>query len=211
MRYRRRPPLFMRAVVKRWWQRWRGIVPDDSYVDAEALALLAPSVAEHVDIPKRWWQFPDHPQTHAWRPRAYSQLTNHYWTLGFNAYDAANWHASVEFRYPYFDIRLVRYLLRVPVLPWCSNKTLLREAMRGRLPESVRTRPKAPLAGKPSHSYADWVHRNDTPGAQLGRYVDTSKVTRLLLPETAMAQRLIALNHWLHCYKQHPEINSSAR
>ena len=140
MRYHQRPPLFIRAAVRRWWQRLRGMVPSDSDVDAGALALLAPSIAEHVDIPKRWWQFPDLPQTHPWRPRAYSQLTDHYWTLGFQEYDAANWHAPLEFRYPYFDIRLVRYLLRVPVLPWCLNKGLLREATRGRLPERVRTR-----------------------------------------------------------------------
>ena len=112
----------------------------------------------------------------------------------------------MEFRYPYFDIRLVQYLLRVPVLPWFSNKALLREAMRGRLPESVRVRPKAPMAGEPNHSYAEWVHGNNTPGPQLARYVDTSRVMRLV-PEpggsegTRVAQRLIALNHWLECYK----------
>ena len=133
-------------------------------MDVDALALLAPSIAERIDIPKRWWQFPIRPQTHPWRPRTYSQLTDHYWTLGFQQYDAANWRAPVEFRYPYFDIRLVRYLLRVPVLPWFSNKALLREAMRGRLPETVRARPKAPVAGEPRHSYADWVHGNNTPG-----------------------------------------------
>jgi asparagine synthase (glutamine-hydrolysing) len=203
MRYRQRPL----AAVGRLWQKLRRTVPE-MRAEVDVLALLAPSIVERIDIPNRWWQFANQPQTHPWRPRTYSQLTDHYWTLGFTQYDAAYWRAPVEFRYPYFDVRLVRYLLRVPVLPLlCSNKALLRESMRGRLPEIVRTRPKAPLAGEPKHSYADWVHRNDTPGPQLARYVDTKAVMRLLSEagsgdRTTMAQRLIALNHWLRCYRQ---------
>jgi asparagine synthase (glutamine-hydrolysing) len=184
------------------------MVQDNSRLDADALALLAPNLAENVDIPKQWWQFPDKPQTHPWRPEAYSRLTDYYWTLCFQSNDAANWHAPVEFRYPYFDVCLVRYLLRVPVLPWCSSKALLRETMRGRLPNSVRTRPKAPVQGEPIHCYADWVHHNNTPGAQLGRYVDTSRVTGLLRetgtssPWNGLVQRLIAINHWLQELKK---------
>jgi asparagine synthase (glutamine-hydrolysing) len=206
MRYRQRPL----AAVGRCWQRLWGIVPHRC-ADVDALALLAPSITEHIKIPKQWWQFPNQPQKHPWRPHTYSYLTSHYWTLGFQQYDAANWHAPVEFRYPYFDIRLVRYLLRVPVLPlWSSNKGLLREAMRGKLPELVRIRPKAPLAGEPGHSYADWVLRNNMPGAQVARYVDANRVTRLLGEtgsdqEAAVAQRLIALNHWLERHKQRIE------
>jgi asparagine synthase (glutamine-hydrolysing) len=201
MRYRQRPV----EAARRCWQRLRGIIPE-RHAEVDALALLAPSITERIDIPKRWWQFPEQPPRHPWRPSTYSQLTDHYWTLGFQQNDAANWRAAVEFRYPYFDIRLVRYLLRVPVLPpLCSNKALLREAMRDKLPEIVRTRPKAPLAGEPKHLYADWVRCKNRPEAHLSRYVDTSRVTLLLLPErqeATMAQRLIALNHWLQGYKQ---------
>ena len=202
MRYRQRPL----AGARQLWQRLRGEVPG-GHVDVSALALLAPSLAERIKIPKRWWQFPSHLQRHPWRPSTYAQLTDYFWTLGFQQYDAANWRAPVEFRYPYFDIRLVRYLLRVPVLPRFSNKALLREAMRDKLPEIVRMRPKAPLAGEPNHSYADWVHRNNTPGPQLARFVDTKRVMRLL-PEpgssagSALEQRLFALNHWLQCYRE---------
>jgi asparagine synthase (glutamine-hydrolysing) len=165
------------------------------------------SITELIDIPERWWQFPQQPQRHPWRPVTYSHLTNHYWTLGFQQFDAADWRAPVEFRHPYFDTRLVRYLLRVPALPQFANKSLLREAMRGKLPECVRMRPKTVLAEEPRHLYADWVHRDNTPGPQLARYVDRTKVMRLL-PELRSAEgatleiRLIALNHWLQRYKQ---------
>jgi asparagine synthase (glutamine-hydrolysing) len=201
IRYRRRPL----AAIGRCWRKLWGIA-SERRADIEALALLAPSIKEQVEIPNGWWQFSDQPQRHPWRPRTYSQLTNHYWTLGFQQYDAANRHAPVEFRYPYFDTRLVRYLLRVPVLPCFSDKGLLRQAMCGRLPESVRMRPKTLLASDPKHCYAAWVHRDNRPGARLARYVDTSRVLRLGPGKggegATLAHRLIALNHWLERCEQ---------
>ena len=71
MRYRQRP---LCASHRRFWQRLRGTIAERR-VDVGALALLAPSIAERIDIPKRWWQFPSRPQTHPWRPHTYSQLT----------------------------------------------------------------------------------------------------------------------------------------
>jgi len=44
---------------------------------------------------------------------------------------------------------LLQFLLRVPPVPLCIDKELLRRAMTGLLPEEVRLRPKAPLAGDP--------------------------------------------------------------
>ena len=51
---------------------------------------------------------------------------------------------SVEARVPFLDYRLVSFAYRLPANwrmrgPW--NKFLLREAMRGRIPEAVRARP----------------------------------------------------------------------
>lgn len=53
----------------------------------------------------------------------------------------------IKVRFPFFDLRLVLYLLSVPSTPWLENKFLLREAMKGMLPESVRQRPKTTLRG----------------------------------------------------------------
>ena len=55
----------------------------------------------------------------------------------------------IETRFPFMDLRIVRYLLAVPAIPWCANKHVERQAMRGILPEPVRRRPKTPLAGDP--------------------------------------------------------------
>jgi asparagine synthetase B (glutamine-hydrolysing) len=48
----------------------------------------------------------------------------------------------VETRYPFLDLRVVNYLLALPPFPFCFEKSLLRNAMAGRLPESCRLRPK---------------------------------------------------------------------
>ena len=58
-------------------------------------------------------------------------------------------------RAPLLDQRLLRFLLRVPPVPWCMEKELLREAMRGMLPEEVRARPKTPLLGELIKHYVE--------------------------------------------------------
>ncbi len=55
----------------------------------------------------------------------------------------------VEVRYPFLDLRIVNFLLALPPFPLFYEKRLLREAVVGRLPESIRTRRKSPLAGDP--------------------------------------------------------------
>ena len=47
------------------------------------------------------------------------------------------------------DLRLLRYMLAVPAMPWCRVKYLQRQAMRGILPEPVRRRRKTILRGDP--------------------------------------------------------------
>ncbi|MGH7775210.1 MAG: asparagine synthase-related protein [Candidatus Binatia bacterium] len=82
----------------------------------------------------------------------------------------------IETRHPFFDVRLIAFLLAIPPLPWCYRKTIHREAMRGILPEPIRTRPKAPLAGDPIHARLSHPTRPDTLDTKLGivgeNYVD---------------------------------------
>jgi hypothetical protein len=49
-------------------------------------------------------------------------------------------------RYPFFDLRLIEFLMALPNFIR-ADKTVLREAMRGRLPEAVRTRAKTGAPG----------------------------------------------------------------
>jgi hypothetical protein len=55
----------------------------------------------------------------------------------------------VEARAPLLDLRVQRFLLRVPPVPLCIDKELLRLAACGLLPEEILSRPKTPLVGNP--------------------------------------------------------------
>jgi asparagine synthase (glutamine-hydrolysing) len=61
------------------------------------------------------------------------------------ALDRSSMARSVEARVPYLDHELVEFCARIPPrvkLKWLREKTVLRQAMRGILPEDIRTRPK---------------------------------------------------------------------
>ena len=80
---------------------------------------------------------------------AHRSLVHPYWPRFFETWDAGETGLTLDVAYPMFDRRLVELLFAFPPMPWFANKYLLREAMRGRLPDEVRERPKTPLAGNP--------------------------------------------------------------
>ena len=169
---------------------------------------LNPDFEARLHLPARWEQInceavPNHPL----RPEAYRVLVAQgpYWQWGFEGYDASATFSPVEARHPFFDLRVVRYLLRVPPLPWCADKELLRIAMRGVLPEPVRLRRKVPLAGDPvvkllQSRDAQWVDQFE-PAPTLGQYVDRRRVPRVRhqknLYHSWVSLRPISLNLWL--------------
>ena len=71
------------------------------------------------------------------------------WDRSFESADPNTTGLPVELRYPFFDARLMAFALSLPSYPWCVNKTILRDAMVGRLPDEIRLRPKTALAGDP--------------------------------------------------------------
>ena len=77
------------------------------------------------------------------------ELTHAYWPSYFECVDPGTMQLPAEARYPFLDLRLVRFLLRLPQIPWAIEKSILRVAMTGRLPRAILRRPKAPVAGNP--------------------------------------------------------------
>lgn len=99
----------------------------------------------------------EHP-THPW---PYFMLSGPFWPSILEGEDSAWSGVALEARAPLLDRRMVRYLFRLPVMPWCMDKHLVRQAMRGILPPGTLTRPKAPLARDPLEI---WVkQRNWSP------------------------------------------------
>src|ERR1044072_2912477 len=79
-----------------------------------------------------------------------------WWPTTVEGLDPGATRRPVELRYPFFDVRLASFILRLPSFPWCLSKHVLRPAMRARLPAPVRTRPKTPLAASPIAPLAQW-------------------------------------------------------
>jgi asparagine synthase (glutamine-hydrolysing) len=137
------------------------------------------------------------------RPYARRYLRSRQWQAGFEADDAARF--PVEYRHPFFDIRLVRYLMAIPELPYSVDKYLLRLALRGVLPEPVRTRPKSPIQVCPVHAafqrHGTGLRQPIQAHARLYDFVEPNVIP--VLTPTASAEkfwvdsRLITLNHWL--------------
>jgi asparagine synthase (glutamine-hydrolysing) len=83
------------------------------------------------------------------------------WTRLFWAIDRLDRYAAsggAEMRFPFLDVRLVRFILSVPVdhrLPKNRWRWLHREAMAGVLPESIRLRGSKPTFNR---AVVDWGH-----------------------------------------------------
>ena len=84
---------------------------------------------------------PAHP-TH---PDAYERLHSGYWASVLEEEDTGWTRVYLETRAPLLDLRFLKFLLRLPPVPWCVHKEMMRQAMRGLLPVEILQRPKTPL------------------------------------------------------------------
>ena len=155
---------------------------------------------EQAKLPKLWRAHPIHPRSHG-------SLSLPQWTLLFEQEDPGVTTYPVETRYPFLDLRVMSFLLAVPPFPWFFKKTLLREAMKGRLPERVRTRPKTPLPGDPTVAQVQRNGLSEIPlDSGLERYINRSA---LVAPHAGMNQEQVrtclrpySLNIWLQSSRQ---------
>jgi asparagine synthase (glutamine-hydrolysing) len=129
-------------------------------------AWLNPELEQRLDLRSRWEKYSLPPASrHPIRPAAYYNLAA---MIGMSSFfdfcDAGVTHRAMEFRHPLLDLRVVDYCLSLPPFPWCVKKEILRESMRGGLPDSVRLRPKTSLRGEPlvlllAQPEAQWIDR----------------------------------------------------
>ena len=175
--------------------------------DAAFPAWIQPELVARLNLEKRWKDgLRDLPwNAHPRRPKWYSSLFLPQWDFMFRQGDAGVTRQPVEVRYPFLDLRLVNYLLAIPMMPWFFRKYLLREAMRGRLPETIRARPKTPFRGEPllaalQRGEADAIAKMQ-PSALLNHYISESWLPSLAGTmsdqEAWLKLRPICLNFWL--------------
>jgi hypothetical protein len=112
---------------------------------------MRPELIERAGLRERWAaleaaeQLPPDPDIR--RPEAYSKLRSGFWPRCSETDHASATGIPLELRHPFFDERVVEFLLSLPAAQWANDKGILVAAMRGRLPDRVRLRGKTPLAG----------------------------------------------------------------
>jgi asparagine synthase (glutamine-hydrolysing) len=163
---------------------------------------MAPELVARLRLRERWDNLPMKTGSpHPVRPRAYASLLTPVWQSLFEQCQPSYMGVALDVRHPYVDIRVLRFLLRVPTLPWCRRKELLRRALRGVLPEAVRARPKTPLTCDPD---SELVRRHGLPPAVpsplLDTYGDARRLSNAGSRSMAVLQadlRFVALSYWL--------------
>ena len=162
------PPMGVRTWIKRKLGRYP--------VRSRYPSWIHPAFASRIDLRGRWARMnaelrPAHPT----RPMTSTSLSVPNWWALFERYDAGVTGLPLEARHPLLDRRLVQYVLAIPPVPWSIGKHMLRVAMVGTLPEAVRRRPKAGLAGDPAVEMlrASGGHSLDNfaPSARLANFV----------------------------------------
>ena len=192
------PPIGIRTQ----WRRWR----HPNWNRAPYPVWLNNDFSKRLNLPERWQQMgANGPLAHPLRPRAFSIVSSPHWDALFSRYDAGTTLLPLEVRHPLIDVRLVDYLLGVPVIPWLLDKTILRRAMVDILPDAVRTRPKSPLAGDPGlllrHTRKFQEIDEFEPVSAICSYVDRKSIPpvseEVNSNQLCMNVRPFCLNQWL--------------
>ena len=185
------------------WLRLRGLPTVDS---GPYPKWLEPNFESRANLRDRWKEFMvEPPPVHPDRPAAYEGVCQPNWSGYFESKDAGCTRFLLEVRHPLMDLRVLRFMLRLPTLPWCADKELLRVAMRGELPRDVLRRPKSPLAGDPLSGLlrregSSWLTKFP-PAADLDNFVVQNQIPLLvgenLPPDPALHMRPLSLSLWL--------------
>jgi asparagine synthase (glutamine-hydrolysing) len=117
--------------------------------------------------------------------------------------DKASMAASVEVRVPFLDEILVRLASRIPgegKVSGTKTKIALRQAVQGKVPEPILTRPKAPFAA-PIRSWlagdlSEYVNDLLSPSRVIGRGILSPGVVHRLLREHATGREDHSLRIW---------------
>jgi asparagine synthase (glutamine-hydrolysing) len=197
--HKRLPRIGFRLTVNRWLgkpQREPSSYPAWFQQDFERRAQLR----------DRWRELNQDPAPiHPHRPAAYANLCSPFWSFAFDYYGGRKPQGTIETRHPLFDLRLMRFFLRLPTLPWCADKELLRIGLRGALPDEILQRPKAPVPGDPirqllsrpeSRRLEDFV-----PEPELREYVVRERIPKVTIDggsKTLYSDLLpFSMNYWL--------------
>ncbi|MBE2271781.1 MAG: hypothetical protein IAE80_26345 [Anaerolinea sp.] len=109
---------------------------------------------------------------------------------------------------PFLDVRVNRFVLALPPLPWTEQKYLLRRAYQGMLPRDVLERQKTPLGNLVNSLLqqpgVEWVDQWQAV-PELARYVRREAIPPLVTDQRSGSEmvhlRPMLLNDWLGRYR----------
>ena len=130
-------------------RRWRGSPSDRAASVPPFPDWIRSDVAKTYELRERWeryWKSPRVKTSHPLRAASWASMHEPLWQRLFTHLDPDWGGFPLEFRHPYLDIRIVRFLLAIPSLPWCQRKFLLRAALEGVVPHEIQWRPKTSLS-----------------------------------------------------------------
>ncbi len=194
------------SVIPGIWRRAKKMITRDSMPPVYP-RWLAPEFARRLNLEERVRELTRHTPASPAHPvlvEGHDSLSQH-WSHMFELENAGVTRCPVEVRHPFFDLRMVDFLLSLPPFPLFFEKRLLRKASAGRLPESIRTRRKSPLATDPLLEHfrqrkRNWVDRRGW-SEEIGSYIDTSALETLRAGSSAAQVQIdvrpLCLNFWL--------------
>ena len=192
------PPVGIRTRLRRWRNPHWNRPPFPVWLNAD--------FAKRLNLVERWRELSvEGPLAHPTRPHAFRIIQSPSWDSLFSRYDAGTTLLPLEVRHPLIDLRMVDYLLALPIIPWLLDKRILRKAMEGILPDAVRQRPKSPLAGDPGLSLRHTKKFHDIdqfqPVDALASYVDRKSIPGVTQEMDSnhlwINVRPFSLNQWL--------------
>jgi asparagine synthase (glutamine-hydrolysing) len=136
--YGRRPPLGILPTVARLRGAWF-----PSGADPGAGAALPPWLrrgpVESAKDPQQGGN------VHPFRRDAYRITTGEWVSAAVSSFTPMARYVRTVCVHPFIDLRLVRFCLRLPPVPLCWDKHLLRTLLSRRLPAEIAMRPKTPM------------------------------------------------------------------
>jgi asparagine synthase (glutamine-hydrolysing) len=177
--------------ARRQKRRWRQEFP----------AWLNEAFARACDCRGRWEadQAPSSSR-HPIRPLGHGGFVPSRWQPLFEVCDIQGALTATETRHPFLDVRLLRYMLALPAMPWCRNKLVMRRAMKHTLPHAVIKRKKSSLQQSPDFARVKASGLPPlVPAPTLSRYVNAGKVPTAPanVVELRAVLRPLGLNYWL--------------
>jgi asparagine synthase (glutamine-hydrolysing) len=143
----------------------------------------------------------------------YGMANSPFWSNVFETFDPGVTGIAVKHYYPFFDLRLVDFLVSIPPIPWLVNKNILRDSMKGKLPEAIHSRRKIVFQAPESYikemreAVGLWAGDllKNTPG--LEEYLETAELLKCLESgeiDTATfmgLEKILTVAYWLRSYQ----------